>query len=423
MWLLQRQAGPNDHQSAIVREQHPCQDAKKRACFAPGTSITLLRYGITLAYRTDDSPGPQGSLEIITERLVHINLGEALQHLPFPHKPAWRKSAVLGRRAGDAFISTEGEGPQRVIKRHQDGKQGRPLTLPAANLPRTVLSAANAAESPTALLARREMQSWRLIQLEPTSLRRPDEFGAPNRLGVDGSHLPATLYRLARADSSTSTGLVNADDRMMQVYRRVANRLSGLVSDIQSVHVDRDEKRELLTVQVTDRSGTSYPARALSDGTLRFLALAILDLEPSLSGLLCFEEPENGIHPERIPAILRLLQDIAVDADWAIDSDNPLRQVIINTHSPAVVSQIPDDALLVAEPKETLRSGQRFKRVCFNGLPDTWRTTGNDAQPGVARGQLLAYLNPTAPIEGTGTRVIDRVDLQLMLPHFGDRVR
>jgi predicted ATPase len=210
---------------------------------------------------------------------------------------------------------------------------------------------------------------------------------------------------------------------MIQVYRRIANRLSGLVSDVQSVRVDRDEKRELLSIHVTDRSGTSYPARALSDGTLRFLALAVLDLEPTVSGLLCFEEPENGIHPERIPAILRLLQDIAVDVNWPIDSDNPLRQVIINTHSPAVVGQIPDDALLVAEAKETRRDGRRFNRVCFSGLPDTWRTKGDDAQPGVARGQLMAYLNPIAPVDGEKRRVIDRADLQLMLPHFAESVR
>jgi hypothetical protein len=57
-----------------------------------------------------------------------------------------------------------------VIKIHQDGgNRGRPQSLLAPNLPRTALSAANAAESPTATMARREMQSWRLLQLEPLS--------------------------------------------------------------------------------------------------------------------------------------------------------------------------------------------------------------------------------------------------------------
>jgi len=51
---------------------------------------------------------------------------------------------------------------------------GKPLSRSAKNLLRTVLSVANAAERPTVLLARREMQSWRLLQLEPSALRQPD---------------------------------------------------------------------------------------------------------------------------------------------------------------------------------------------------------------------------------------------------------
>lgn len=242
-------------------------------------------------------------------------------------------------------------------------------------------------------------------------MRRPDEFGAPSRLGSDGSHLPATLYRLAHlANGAQMIGTNTDDERSTRIYQRLANRLSELVSEIQSVRVDRDEKRELLTVQVTDRDGTAYPARALSDGTLRFLALAILDLEPAVSGLLCFEEPENGIHPEYIPALLQLLQDIATDVHWPIDSDNPLRQVIINTHSPAVVGQIPDDALLVAESRETVRDGRRFKQDTQQ-LPDTWRTNGGEAQQHVARGQLLAYLILIAAPAREHHRVVDRADL------------
>jgi hypothetical protein len=152
-------------------------------------------------------------------------------------------------------------------------------------------------------------------------------------------------------------------------------------------------------VQVTDRYGTSHPARALSDGTLRFLALAVLELEPGAQGLLCLEEPENGIHPKRIPAILSLLRDIATDVNEQLSPDNPLRQVIINTHSPSVVSQVVDDSLLVAELKETVLSGQRFKRVCFSCLPDTWRQKAPEGVSIVPLGDLLAYLNPVAPKE------------------------
>ena len=53
--------------------------------------------------------------------------------------------------------------------------------------------------------------------------------------------------------------------------------------------------------------------------------------------------------------MLRLLQDIATDTDSPVDEENPLRQVIINTHSPSVVLQTPEDSLLVAELVEGIR--------------------------------------------------------------------
>ena len=397
-------------------------------------SITFVRYAVTLAVRKDDNLRSLGALELTQEELVHINLGDAKEHLPFSHTPQWRKSAVRGRRTS-AFISTEGEGPNRYIKLHQDGASGRPLARLATNLPRTVLSVASAAESPTALLVRREMQSWRLLQLEPSSLRKPDEFTAPTRLGVDGAHLAATLYHLARVNAVKHREVLTPEAEASQVYGEVGNRLSELIDDVHNVWVDRDERRELLTVHVVDRARTSHPARALSDGTLRFLALAVLEMEPDSQGVLCLEEPENGIHPERIPAMLRLLQDIATDVTKPVSSDNPLRQVIINTHSPAVVAQAPDDSLLVVELKEAVRDGQRFKRACFSPLHGTWRDVVPNAGPPISRGKLIAYLNPVivAPANddvaldekhpGDGAqgsrrsrRVVDREDLQLLLP-------
>ena len=59
------------------------------------------------------------------------------------------------------------------------------------------------------------------------------------------------------------------------------------------------------------------------------------------------EEPENGIHPERLEAMNRLLHDIAVDPDEPVAEDNPLRQVIVATHSPYFVQlQSPQEIVL-----------------------------------------------------------------------------
>ena len=387
-------------------------------------SITFLRYSLELAYKeTGDSPTP-GALEIKKEELVHIAQGAAGKHLLFPHKAKdWRKSVVRGQRRVPFFISTEGEGGSRVIKLHQDGgSSGRPLRRPAANLPRTILSAANAAESPTVVAARREMEAWRMLQLEPSALRRPDEFASSMRLGTDGSHLAAALYRLARKSGREGNGPLK-DENTARIYGQLANRLLELIDDVRAVSIDRDEKREILTLYVKDGEGTLHPARALSDGTLRFLALAVLEMDPEVQGLLCLEEPENGIHPARIPAILQLLRDIAVDTSEPAGPDNPLRQVIVNTHSPAVLLQVPEDSVVFVKPVEVVDDhDQFFKEARFHHLPDTWRAKGGDESALVAYGDLLAYLNPVLPKDSREEaakerRVVDRDDMRrLLLP-------
>ena len=380
-------------------------------------TMTLVRYQLVLGLREDVDPSGGPGLEIHLEELTHLQKGEASKHLRFRHsKSKWRDSVVLGRRR-PPFISTGDLGGQTVIRLHQDGgSSGRQVPFPAASLPRTVLSSITA-ENPTALVARREMESWRLLQLEPSAMRKPDSFNDPDEMGADGSHLAATLYRLGRGE------------RDSRVRGQIASRLSELVEEVAEVRVDRDERRELLTVNVQMRDGTEHPARALSDGTLRFLALSVLELDPQCRGVLCLEEPENGIHPERIPAILSLLRDIATDASEPVGEDNPLRQVIVNTHSPAVVSQVPEDSLLVAESKETVEEGgERYERLSCSCLPGTWRA-GEDGGGEVSLGKLLSYLNPVlskAAHAGDGPggspRVVDRPDVQMLLPFDGHEV-
>lgn len=389
-------------------------------------SITFLRYAVTIAYRMDETLPSLGSLELIQEKLDHINIGNAARYIKFPHEAkSWRKSVIQGRRTSP-FISTVDEERNRIIKLSQDGSSGRPKSVLATSLPRTLLSTVNAAESPTALLVRREMQSWRRLQLEPSALREPDKFITSPGLGVDGSHLAATLYYLARSHRNGKDG--EQEETPFWLYEQVAARLSELIEGIYAIKVDRDDRRELLTLEVEERDGTIHPARSLSDGTLRFLALTVLELDPKMTGLLCLEEPENGIHPERIPSILRLLQDIATDVYSPVGVDNPFRQVIINTHSPAVVNQVLDQSLLVAEMKETVKDGQHFKRACFSWLPDTWRAEAEPDISPVSKGKLLAYLNPVAMqdeeehvsahgnVKGKSKRVVDRIDLQPLLP-------
>lgn len=380
-------------------------------------SATLLRYRLTLARGQQDG---REALGLAKEELTPIPAEEAEAHLVFPHKAVWRRSAVVGRRA-EPLITTEGDGLERVVRLHRESRREADASLhwPIFNLPRTVLSAPILPLAPTVLLARSEMRSWRRMHLEPSALRRPDDLTAPPRLASDGSHLAATLYHLARRSARNGTEGWAEHAPAGEVYAEVANRLFDLVDDVRDVSVDLDEARRLLTLLVTDRNGVSHPAQALSEGTLRFLALAVLAYS-SDAGVLCIEEPENGIYPKRIPAMVRLLCDIAMDVRFGVGPDNPLRQVIVNTHSPAVVAEVPEDSLVLAEPVRGQRDGKLYRSIQLSGLDGTWRAgAGRRLGPGI----LLSYLapvglkaEPRAGGNGSGTRrVVDRPDVGALL--------
>jgi predicted ATPase len=395
-------------------------------------AITFLRYKLVLGLA-------DSGLCIQSEDLTHITQGQARGHLSFPHSLAWRKEVVKGRRTSP-FISTEAKDGTTYIKLHQDlgseYKGGGPARYHiAGKLPRTVLSNVNAAESATAVLARREMQSWQLLQLEPSALRSPDLYTSPRSIATNGAHIPATLARLAKLDLNPAQPRIeeprSASSEAAAVYARVANRISELIEGVRSIRVDVDDRRALLTVLLENRDGTEHEARSLSDGTLRFLALAVLESDSEVRGVLCMEEPENGIHPQRVPAMLRLLQDLAVDPSIPVGDDNPLRQVIVNTHSPAVAAQVPEDALLVAIPQDIQRNGRGGTVPAFRWLPGTWRSTACPEIPTVPLGQVVSYLNPLGPLPSEAReaptspgsrykpptrRVIDREDLQKWLP-------
>lgn len=70
-------------------------------------------------------------------------------------------------------------------------------------------------------------------------------------------------------------------------------------------------------------------AHELSDGTLRFLALAAALLAPAPPSLLVLNEPENSLNPSLFPALARLI-------DWAQETS----QIIVITHSQELAEQL-----------------------------------------------------------------------------------
>lgn len=98
------------------------------------------------------------------------------------------------------------------------------------------------------------------------------------------------------------------------------------------------------TIQIFIREkGLNQPIAAprLSDGTLHYLFLMALLLDPNPPPLLCIEEPELGLHPDILPTIAEML----IDASQRT-------QLIVTTHSDILISALPPESVLVCERDE-----------------------------------------------------------------------
>jgi predicted ATPase len=98
-----------------------------------------------------------------------------------------------------------------------------------------------------------------------------------------------------------------------------------------------------LQVALQERGGFSTPAYRLSDGTLRWLALLTILLNPTPAPVTCIDEPELGLHPDILPT----LADLLVEASTRT-------QLIVTTHSRSFIdsfTEIPE-AVCVCEKVE-----------------------------------------------------------------------
>ena len=230
-------------------------------------------------------------------------------------------------------------------------------------------------------------------------MRRPDRYTQAPGIAANGAHIPATLQHLANPGNRLYGDADPPDD----ILGRISSRLSTLIP-VQSVRPVPDDVRQLFSLEIEDSYGVRLRANSISDGALRFLALLAIAESADAAGVFCMEEPENGIHPAKLPDMNRLLHDIAVAPDEAVARDNPLRQVIVATHSPYFVQlQNPDDLVLVKNPAVRGISGEVIRPLRCYPLQNSWRDQGNASDGGKSRGvgmlELQSYLMPPEGIQ------------------------
>jgi energy-coupling factor transporter ATP-binding protein EcfA2 len=134
-------------------------------------------------------------------------------------------------------------------------------------------------------------------------------------------------------------------DRMGERGENFAALVKTIISDPGEKQAYLEWLRELSPADVDDvivlsgavkeplfavkEGGKVFPAQVLSDGTLRFAAIAAAFFQKSMPSVLTLEEIEKGIHPNRLRLLVELLRSQTARLH---------NQVIATTHSPDVLS-------------------------------------------------------------------------------------
>lgn len=186
-------------------------------------------------------------------------------------------------------------------------------------------------------------RDWRVYHLNDTSTSSPIKATGDlhdNRLlRADGRNLAAYLYWLQEKHPETFRNLTD-------VVRMVAPFFGSFQLQPNRLNPDkiRLEWRERVSDDFRDCS-------SLSDGTLRFIFLATLLLQPDLPSTILLDEPELGLHPYAIHLLADLLRSAAVRS-----------QVVVATQSVTLVNQFEPEDILVVDRVDGASVFRRLKR-------------------------------------------------------------
>jgi predicted ATPase len=174
------------------------------------------------------------------------------------------------------------------------------------------------------------MKGWRPFHFHDTGPSAPakqkHKIDDNRTLLSDGDNLAPFLFALR-------TIAPGAYRRIVDVVRSIAPFFDDFVLEPDTVNPG--------VIQLGWRHTSDdalFTADSLSDGTLRFICLATLLLQPSLPSLIVIDEPELGLHPFAIAQLAALVRAVATRT-----------QVILATQSVTLLDQFDAGEVIVAE--------------------------------------------------------------------------
>ena len=190
---------------------------------------------------------------------------------------------------------------------------------------------------------RRHLDRWRLYHFHDTSssspMKKTADLNDNQYLRPDGSNLAAFLYFLQEREAIA-----------YNLIRKAVQRMAPFFDDFQL----QPSKLNPNAIRLEWRHKNSeayFDASSFSDGTLRFIALATLFLQPPSyrPSVILVDEPELGLHPYAITLLASLVKQSALET-----------QVILGTQSPFLLDHFQPEDVLVAN---RVGGGTQFSRL------------------------------------------------------------
>ena len=194
------------------------------------------------------------------------------------------------------------------------------------------------------------LDSWRIYHFHDTSsvspMRKTTAVGNNRFLRANGSNLAAFLYFL-RLKHETEYNLI----------RRTVQLVAPFFDDF--LLQPMAENEDFIRLEWIHKGTDAYfNASSFSDGTLRFIALATLLLQPESlrPSVILMDEPELGLHPFAITLLASLVKNASVST-----------QAILATQSPILLNHFQPEDVLVAD---RVNGQTQFKRLNAERLKD-----------------------------------------------------
>ncbi|WP_130735501.1 AAA family ATPase [Flavobacterium sp. J27] len=194
------------------------------------------------------------------------------------------------------------------------------------------------------------------------------------------SNIENDIYYLYFNGSNLAAFLYNIYEKHKIVYNNIIKTIQSIAPYFSDFYFNPNTEN-LLRLQWKDKfSDTIYGATDLSDGTIRFIALTVLFLQPDLPDTIIIDEPELGLHPAAIAKLAGMIKSVSLKKT----------QVIIATQSTDLISHFaPEDILTV----DQIDGCSKFTRLNRNNLEswledytidDLWkRNIINSGQPNI----------------------------------------